>query len=388
MAGWETRHPRHVKEAAMHTRPLGQTGLDVSILALGCMGFVDDESAHATVQAALDCGINYYETCWGYTDSERRLGEVLRRRRRDVLVSTKSYPESADGLSVGDTMRQRLEEQLRRLGTDYVDFYHAWHTTTEEDYDNAIKAGGWLDAARMARDEGLIRHIGITTHAPAPLVERMIDDGCWETITLQYSLVVSANRELVAKAHAKGVGVIAIGAMAGGMLASPSELLREIYATDNQAAGALRYVLSDPGVSTVASGMVWADEVRANARVVEAMADDLSVDYARAVDARLADVLDRDEMADLKHNWCDGCGACIAVCNGLTWPWSVFRAYDAAMLGGVPRLSEGAAQSCQEILSRCPDCGRCRDLCPRGIDIPVHVKRTEDLMQSFIDDNG
>ena len=371
----------------MHYRPLGQTGLGASILALGCMGFVDDESAHATVQAALDCGINYYETCWGYPHSERRLGEGLGDRRGEVLVSTKSYPESADGASVGDTMRKRLEEQLRRLNTDYVDFYHAWHTTTEEDYDNTVKPGGWLDAARKAQGEGLIRHIGITTHATADIVQRMINDGCWETITVQYSLVVPAYRSLVAKAHAKGIGVIAIGSMASGMLAAPSELLREIFATDNQAAGALRYVLSDPGVSTVAAGMVWADEVRANSRAVNAMADDLSMDYLLAADERLADVLDREELADLKACWCDGCGACIAVCNKLVWPWSVLRAYDAAMLGGVPRSPEELVESCRRVLSRCPDCGRCRDLCPRGIDIPVHVKRTQDLMQSLTDDH-
>ncbi len=372
----------------MHYRPLGQTGLDVSILALGCMGFVDDESAHATVQAALACGINYYETCWGYTDSERRLGEGLGDRRGEVLVSTKSYPESADGLSVADTMRKRLEEQLRRLNTDYVDFYHAWHTTTEEDYDNAVKPGGWLEAARKAQSEGLIRHIGITTHAPAHLVDRMIADGCWETITLQYSLVVPAYRGLVAKAHAGGIGVVAIGSMASGMLTSPSELLREIFAEENQATGALRYVLSDPGVSAVAAGMVWADEVRANSRAVDAMADDLSMDYPRAVDVRLADALEREGLADLKENWCDGCGECIAVCNGLVWPWNALRAYDAIMLGAIPRLPEELVKNCQWILSYCPDCGRCRDVCPRGIDIPVHVKRTEDLMQTFTADAG
>ena len=73
----------------MRYRPLGKTGIDVSMLALGCMGFVDDDSAHATVRAALDCGINYFETCWGYTDSERRLGEGLGDRRGEIMVSTK-----------------------------------------------------------------------------------------------------------------------------------------------------------------------------------------------------------------------------------------------------------------------------------------------------------
>ena len=367
----------------MRYRPLGKTGLDVSILALGCMGFVDDVSAHATVAAALACGINYFETCWGYTDSERRLGEGLGDRRKDVLVSTKSYGESADGLSVADTTRTRLEEQLRRLNTDYVDFYHAWHTTTEDDYANATKPDGWLTAALRAKDEGLIRHVGITTHAAPELVERMIDDGCWDTLTVQYSLVVSAYRDVVAKAHEAGMGVIVIGSMASGLLASPSELLREIYGSDDQAAAALRYVLSDPNVTTVAGGMVWADEVRANAGAIDAMADGLSVGYQREVDARLAAVLDRPEMAELKRFWCDGCGRCIAVCNQLVEPWSVLRGYNGMMLGATPRSPSNYMGLCDQILARCPECGRCADLCPRGIDIPQHLANIRERMRSL-----
>ena len=367
----------------MHYRPLGKTGIDISIVSLGCMGFVDDESAHATVQAGLDGGINYYETCRGYAHSERRLGEGLGSRRGEIMISTKSYPESVDGLSVGDTMRKRLEEQLRRLNTDHVDFYHAWHATTEEDYANAIGPGGWLEAARKARDEGLIGHIGITTHAGPELVERMIDDGCWEVITLQYGLAVSATRPMVAKAHAKGMGVIVIGAMAGGMLAYPSALLREVFGADDQAAGALRYALSDPGVSSVASGMVWADEVRANCRAVDAMADHLSIDYQRQVDDRLAALLESEDLAELKRYWCDGCGRCIAVCDKLVDPWSLLRAYDVAMLGGRPRDVSGLVAGCERVLGRCPECGRCADICPRGIDIPKHLERTARLMRSL-----
>jgi predicted aldo/keto reductase-like oxidoreductase len=314
----------------MHYRPLGKTGIDVSMLALGCMGFVDDESAHATVAAALDCGINYFETCWGYTDSERRLGEGLGDRRGEIMVSTKSYGESADGLSVADTMRKRLEEQLRRLNTDTIDFYHAWHTTTEEDYANATKSDGWLAAALKAKDEGLIRHVGITTHAVPELVERMIDDGCWETITVQYSLLVSAYREVVAKAHGEGIGIIAIGTMA----------------------------------------------------------DDLSIGYQREVDSRLAEALDRPELADLKRLWCDGCGRCIAVCNQLVEPWSVLRGYNGVMLGARPRLTEGYIELCNQILARCPTCKRCEGLCPRGIDIPQHLANIREMMESMSDQEG
>ena len=369
----------------MRYRPLGKTGVDVSMLALGCMGFVDDESAHATVQAALDCGINYFETCWGYTHSERRLGEGLSDRRGEVVVSTKSYGESADGLSVAGTMRKRLEEQLQRLNTDYVDFYHAWHTTTEEDYANATKSDGWLAGALKAKDEGLIRHVGITTHAVPELVQRMIDDDCWETITVQYSLLVSAYRDVVAKAHARGIGIIAIGTMAGGLAIYPSGLLKEIYGSDDLPSAALQYVLSDPGVSAVASGMVWADEVRANAAAIDAMADDLCIDYQRDVDARLAAALDRPELTDLKRLWCDGCGRCIVVCNQLVEPWSVLRGYNGVMLGARPRLPENYVELCDEILIRCPTCRRCEGLCPRGIDIPQHLERIRALMGSVTD---
>jgi len=367
----------------MHYRPLGKTGIDVSMLSLGCMGFVDDLSAFETVQAALDCGVNYFETCRGYTDSERRLGQGLGDRRGDVMVSTKSYGERVDGKSVADTMRLRLDEQLRRLNTDYVDFYHAWHATTEADYEAVTKPGGWLTGALRAKEEGLIRHIGITTHGVPELVLRMIDDGHWETITVQVSLLVTAYRDVIAHAHDKGVGVIAIGGMAGGLLTSPAPMLRQIFGDDDQAAAALRYVLADPGVSSVAAGMVWPEEVRANAAAIDAMADELSIDDRRRIDDRLAEILDAEDMTEVKRLWCDGCGRCIAVCNQLTEPWALMRGYNGAMLGARPREPEGYVRLAQEVLGRCPTCGRCANVCPRGIDIPEHVRRIRDVMATF-----
>ncbi len=343
------------------------------------MRFPDETSAFAIVNQAVDLGINYFETSVGYCggQSEGWLGKGLGTRRADVLVSTKSHTIERGELVSADAVRRLIDQQLENLGTDYVDFYHGWSVSRPPQYEACVKPGGWWDGVYKAKQEGLVRHIGITTHAPPDMIMDMIEDGRWEVITVQYSLLLQSYRDIVFAAHQKGIGIIIMGPLAGGLLALPSDLLRDVFAPLDQVTGAFRYVLSDPAVSSVASGMTSAEEVAGNCALMETLADPLTIDYQDQVNTRLYAALGED-LSQFEAFFCGGCRYCLSVCPENIGPHNIFKAYNMVMLKGEPPDREKIAMQADQMLERCVHCGACQDICPQDINVPEHLARVRD----------
>ena len=187
----------------MRYRELGKTGERVSALSLGCMRFPDEEAAVKIVAKAVELGINYFETSIGYVggNSEHWLGKGLGQNREKVMVSSKSSPiVDGEGVSA-DGVRRTIEKSLEKLGADHVDFYHGWSVSRPKQYKACVRKGGWFDGVYKAKEEGLIKHIGITTHASPELAMEILNDGRWEVITVQYSLILRGYRDVIAAAH-------------------------------------------------------------------------------------------------------------------------------------------------------------------------------------------
>jgi predicted aldo/keto reductase-like oxidoreductase len=150
--------------AAMPTRILGKTGARVSILALGCGSrlqmYRTAEAAVAAINLALDSGISYLDTAYGYGQglSEGWVGQVARTRRKEFFLATKIEPRD------GDTARRILEGSLKRLQTDQIDLIHVHALMNEDDLAKIEARNGVLNALYKMRDEKLTRFIGITSH--------------------------------------------------------------------------------------------------------------------------------------------------------------------------------------------------------------------------------
>jgi len=368
----------------MKYRPLGNTGQKISTLSLGCMRFPDEETAVAIVQRSLDLGINYFETSVGYGggNSEQWLGKALAQsgRRQDVMVSTKSSPSAKDARSPGEGLVEALELSLQRLGLEYVDFYHGWSVSSEAAYEMCVQTD-WLEELHKARDAGKVRHIGITSHGTPALVERIIDDGHFQVLTVQYSLILQSYRNVIAKAHAAGMGVVLMGPLAGGLLAGPSPVLEKVFAPDDQVTGALKYVLSDPGVSSAASGMTSVADVDANCAIIDALPDDLTIDYQAAVNETLRAELG-DRLEEFEQLLCGGCRYCLNVCPEKIGPHNLFKAYNAAMLGAPVPNREKLVAGARKLRDKCTLCGLCVDACPQKINVPEHLDRIAEYFSS------
>lgn len=244
----------------METRTFGRTGRSFPILSFGGQRIVDEhgcseEEAIAIVNTAIDRGIQYFDTAWMYSNgqAETRLGMVVKHRRPEMWIATKTWDTTRDG-----AWRQ-LETSLNRLQTDYV---NEWRLHNVWDYarlDAFTGKGGALEAAIQACDQGLVHHISISCHTdPQILVEalnRFPFDSALIALSALDHFILSFAEEFLPVANAKGIATIGMKVMGLGSLTHEVER-------------ALRYAFALP-VSTVIVGMETMAQLEENLQIAE-----------------------------------------------------------------------------------------------------------------------
>jgi aryl-alcohol dehydrogenase-like predicted oxidoreductase len=203
----------------MQYRTLGRTGLRVSVAGLGCGGNSrlglgagkSEEDAVALVRAAIELGVNFFDTAEAY-GNERVLGRALAGVARDsVVVSSKSRIVGEDGnLLSGAALVQNLEESLRRLRMDHLDVFHL-HTVLPQQYDYALHE--LVPKLLEQKDKGKIRHLGVTESPPRDpdqaILQRALNDSCWDVVMLAFHLMNQGPRITVfPRTRAQGVGTL------------------------------------------------------------------------------------------------------------------------------------------------------------------------------------
>ena len=264
-AGWRLR-PQRSSPAALPTRPLGRTGLDVTILGLGGHHVAvsgSEASARHLVEAALDEGINFFDTAesYGRGSSEYWLGKALAGVRKSVVLMTKTY---APDERSAESARRHLEGSLSRLNTDYLDLWQLHSVRSADDVDRAFAPGGAMEFIQEARNRGTVRFIGVTGHVTPAAHRRALEywDRGIRFDVMQMPLNPldyhqrSFTREVLPMLVERGIGVIAMKTSADGALP------REGLATIDECQ---RYVWSLP-VSLAVVGMERPELVRENAR--------------------------------------------------------------------------------------------------------------------------
>ena len=144
----------------MQTRPFGSTGHDSTCTIFGAAAFfhATQEEADRTLELVLEHGINHIDTAASYGDSELRLAPWLRGHRQEVFLATKTGRRDKAGA------REEIRRSLDRLGVDRVDLIQLHNLVDVIEWEQALREGGALEAAVEARDEGLVRFIGVTGH--------------------------------------------------------------------------------------------------------------------------------------------------------------------------------------------------------------------------------
>ncbi|MBC7316740.1 MAG: aldo/keto reductase, partial [Chloroflexi bacterium] len=204
-----------MEQMSMQKRSLGKTGLQVSAIGLGCaqLGSSSIEYAVRVVRRALELGVTYLDTARGYRDAEIKIGQALQGWARDRLViATKT------GGKTRDEARQHIEESLQRLRTDYVDVCHLHGLRRGDDLEQRLGPGGALEALIQAKEEGLVHHIGCTSHRWETLVEA-IQRFPFEVILVPMNVIEREPlQELIPLCQEKGIGVTIMKPVATGLL--------------------------------------------------------------------------------------------------------------------------------------------------------------------------
>jgi uncharacterized protein len=237
--------------AALPTRPFGKTGLEVTCLAFGCgsrfLMYEQETVALDVLNTAVDQGIRYLDTAVGYGDgeSERRVGLLMRTRRKDVILATK-IPRSA---RTRDAALRQVEASLKRLQTDHVDVLHLHDLTDAQDLAAIEAPNGALKALYELRSQKVTRAIGMTSHTDGAVMAKAIEQNDLDCVQMAMNPARALQFEELAlpAAKKKGLGVIL-------MKVTSQEKLVGAGPGKADMSSLLRYALSLP-VSTVVVGM-------------------------------------------------------------------------------------------------------------------------------------
>ena len=371
----------------MQYRPFGKTGINISTLGFGCMRLpeiqqedgswvVDQEKTNEMLRRAYDLGVNYFDTALYYchSNSEIAIGQALKPIRDKVYISTKC---PMDLVKEPGDLRKVLETSLKKLDTDYVDFYHFWGIN-QKVFDEKIAPMNLIAEAYKLKEEGLLRHISFSFHDTPEALKHIIDYGeGLESVLLQYNLLDRANEEMIQYAAKKGLGVVVMGPVGGGRLAAPTELAAKLGTEAvNTYELAFKFVLGNPGVCCALSGMQTLDMVEKNAAVAS-LENPMSEEEWRRVGESLENLKKFSEL------YCTGCGYCQPCPKGINIP-KIFQAYTYLNVYG---LTETAKNTWNGYLNdqknpgvspaECVNCGYCERKCPQHLKVRELLKKVE-----------
>ena len=246
----------------MQYRRFGKTNLHLSVFSLGTMRYLASfVNAKQVISEAVALGINHIETASGYGKSEEYLGKALQdglSQAREKLYITNKIPLTVDA----DTMRRCINNSLENLGLDYLDCLGIHGLNTWEHLERVRDENGCMKAVREAVDDGRIRHVGFSTHAPLEVILAAINTNFFEFVNLHYYYFFQRNQKAVELAAEKDMGIFIISpADKGGRLYTPPEKLIELTYPFSPLELNYRFLLSDKRVTTLSVGAAIPEEL-------------------------------------------------------------------------------------------------------------------------------
>ncbi len=287
-------------------------------------------------------------------------------------VSTKSMVNDEP---TADDLRRRVEQSLRRMNVEKINFMHMWCILNLEDYNRVIAPGGPYEGALKLKDEGLIEHIVFSTHAKGDEIELMVNSGRFEGVLLGYNATNFAfRRKGIKAAYEKGLGVVTMNPLGGGIIPQNPDFYSFIRDNDEDtlAQAALKFNASHKEISVVLSGMSSIEEVDENVQAGE--------DYGVMSDERMDQI-----TAHLNRNLdqlCTGCGYCDNCPQDIPIP-KYMDAYNMYILKNesdaiVERLKWHWGLKAKDAAA-CIACGVCERECTQHLPIINRLKMIADL---------
>ena len=323
----------------MEKRRLGRTELMVTAISFGALPIqrCSMEEAGPVLKAALDKGINFFDTARAYTDSEEKIGRHIAKDRGRYYLASKSLSRDKQGL------KQDLDTSLSNMKTDYLDLYQIHNIKNTEELNSVLAPGGALEGLLEEQQKGRVRFIGVTGHNYGALAEA-VSGGRFDTVQAPYNIVEQqAAESLFPLARRLDMGLIAMKPLGGGQL--------------EQIQSALRFVLEQEALVAI-PGMDRLEHLEENLIVAE-QPRPLSTQERAALE---------EEARIAGKSFCRRCGYCLPCPVGLNIPQIfIFRLqYNRyGMTGSTP----GRYAQLPVKASACIKCGICENRCPYNLPV-------------------
>ncbi len=378
----------------MQYREFGRTGEKLSILGFGAMRLpvidddqskIDTDKAVEMVRYAIDNGVNYLDTAYPYHGgkSEAFCAEVMKDGYREkVNIATKSpvweikTPEDFD---------IKLNEQLNNLQVEQIDFY-LLHALSQDLWDNAVKNEykTFLDSAKKS---GKIKYAGFSFHSGLNTFKEIVDSYDWDFCQIQLNYIdenYQAGLAGLKYAHEKGLGVIIMEPLRGGMLAK-AEQPREVEALWNSsgikrtpAEWALKYLWNFEEVGLVLSGMNAMEQVTENIKTASESLPHSLTGREIEIIKKVKDYYKSKMLVD-----CTKCKYCMPCPTGVNIPENLWAYNHASLFNDTKRTDHiiNTWLKKEERASGCVQCGQCEEKCPQNIEIIKHLEIIADTYE-------
>lgn len=329
----------------MKKKLLGKTGMNVSVVGFGGIPIqrLNQEEATKVILECKNKGINFIDTARGYTVSEEYIGNALKvAGRENFFVATKAMSFTYKA------MKESIEASLKTMDIDYIDLYQIHNVSKKEQLESVLSEDGALKALLEAKENGIIKHIGITGHIREMLM-KAIDCDEFETVQFPFNPVESQGTELFTKALKKGMGTIAMKPIAGGAFNKPDL--------------SLKYIINSGLITIAIPGMDSAQQVVKNASIGEG---DLQL-----TENEIDEI--NQEVKLLGDNFCRRCGYCMPCPEGIDIP-NVFTFEGYAIRYNLPDYGRKRYESLSVKADACVRCRKCEEKCPYNLPIVEKLK--------------
>jgi predicted aldo/keto reductase-like oxidoreductase len=322
---------------------LGRTELKVTKLGWGGIPInrVSEEEAVSTLQGIVEMGVDLLDTARGYTNSERRIGLALKKTSKPIILSSKSPVRT-------DKIYNQVQESLNQLQVKKINIYHLHNVSKIEDYKKVMEPGGAYAGLKRAQAEGLIDHIGLSSHS-LDLLEKILEEDYFDVIIACYSfLEPDAAKKVFPLARAKDIGVLTMKPFSGGVIEDAGLALRFVLATPD--------IVPIPGSETLAKAREnW--EIFTSRRSLTAEDEERIQKLRRQFD----------------RQFCHRCDYCQPCSQGINIQFIMGMQTVIRRFGSVDVVPwvKGLVEKARS----CTECGDCLPRCPYQLPIPELIKK-------------
>ncbi|MDH4128885.1 MAG: aldo/keto reductase [Spirochaetota bacterium] len=365
----------------MEYRSLGRTGKKISLLSFGGMRLprISVKASVEVIKKAYSLGINYFETAPGYGDSEHKIGIALKELdRKKIFISTKSHPGSD---KTPAELRKRLEESLKKLQTNYIDFYQVWGLNNEEHYETVFNKNGTLKELHKALDERLIHHIGFTTHADPSLILKVMETKEFDSVTFIYHILNRKNEIVLSKAEELNMGIIIITPLSNGLLAHPTTNMSSDFSPFDVRDYSLKWLANDNRVTTITSGMKTLNELETNFKSINTF-----IPFTKTT-ADIGNNIYNKLKKRVGASYCTECNKCLPCPVNINIPElmrlnNLILGYNAEYYckDRYKFMGNGGSWYKGVKANHCNGCGDCEPKCPDNLSIVSIIKNLHNIL--------